>query len=201
MVTLQTGQMLKFLVLSTSGRQSNGLLLPASVLDGQGFAWSVAGTGCSGASCGTIDATGGYTAPATVPDPAIVTVTARSLVDSTKSLQATVTVSPRESFSMTATSVEFGTQMVHATSAPRAVTLTNTGSTPQPVFGRMNGEPGQWQDFTFTSDCPSMLVVGARCTFNIRFAPSAAGLRGATLNVDGIFDEEASVNVTGTGMN
>ena len=35
----------------------------------QGVTWSVAGTGCSGASCGTIDATGKYSAPATVPNP------------------------------------------------------------------------------------------------------------------------------------
>jgi hypothetical protein len=201
MVTLQTGQVLKFLVLGSSGRQSNGLLSPVSVLDGQGFAWSAAGTGCSGASCGTIDATGRYTAPATVPDPAIVTVTARSVVDSTKSLEATVTLSPPESFSMNATSVEFGTQMVNTTSAPRAATVTNTGSSPQPVRGRMNGEPGQWQDFAFTNDCPSMLVVGASCTFNITFTPSATGRRSASLNVDGTFDEEGSVNLIGTGTN
>jgi hypothetical protein len=201
MVTLQTGQVLMFLVLRSNGRQSNGLLSPASVLDGQSFAWSVAGTGCSSASCGTIDATGRYTAPATVPDPAIVTVTARSVVDSTKSLEATVTLSPQQSFSMNATSVEFGTQMVNTTSAPRAVTVTNTGSTPQPVRGRMNGEPGQWQDFAFTNDCPSMLVVGASCTFNITFTPSATGRRGASLYVDGNFDEEGSVNLIGTGTN
>jgi hypothetical protein len=199
--TVQTGQMLKFLVLGSYGRQSNGLLSPVSVLGGQGFAWGVAGTGCSGASCGAIDATGRYTAPATVPDPAIVTVTASSVVDSTKSLEATVTLSPPESFSMNLTSVEFGKQMANTTSAPRAVTLTNTGSTPQPVRGRMNGPPGQWQDFASTNDCPSMIAVGASCTFNITFTPSATGGRGAVLVVDGIFDEEGFVNVIGTGTN
>jgi hypothetical protein len=193
-VTLQTGQVLQFLVVGGYGPQF-------SVLGSQGFAWSVAGTGCSGASCGTIDATGRYTAPATVPDPAIVTVIASSVVDSTKSLEATVTLSPAESFSMDLTSVLFGNRMVNTTSAPRAVTVTNTGSTPQPVRGRMNGEPGQWQDFAFTNDCPSMLVVGASCTFNITFTPSATGRRGASLNVDGNFDEEGSVNLIGTGTN
>ena len=174
-------------------------VLQFNLLGGQGFAWSVAGTGCSGASCGTIDATGRYTAPATVPDPAIVTVTARSVVDSTKSLEATVTIIPSQSFSMTVTSVLFGNQMVQTTSAPRAVTLTNTGSSPQPVHGRINGEPGQWQNFAFTNDCPSMHSVGGSCTFNITFTPRATGRWAATLNVDGIFDEEGSVNLTGTG--
>lgn len=58
----------------------------------QDVTWSVSGTGCSGASCGTIDAKGIYTAPATVPDPANVTITATSVVDSTKSASKTVTI-------------------------------------------------------------------------------------------------------------
>ena len=191
-VTVQTGWVVQFLVLGGYGPQF-------SVLGGQGFAWNVAGTGCSGASCGTIDAAGKYTAPATAPNPATVTVTASSLVDSTKSLEATVTISPPESFSVNPTSVEFGNQMVNTTSAPRAVTVTNTGSTPQPVRGRINGTPGQWQNFASINDCPSMLAVGASCTFIITFTPSATGGRGAYLVVDGIFDEEGFINVGGTG--
>jgi len=192
-LTVQTGQVVQFLVW--------GVNFPPVTLPGQGFAWSVAGTGCSGASCGTIDATGRYTAPATVPDPAIVTVTASSVVDSTKSLEATVTLSPPESFSVNPTSVEFGNQMVNTTSDPRAVTVTNTGSTPQPVLGRMNGGPGQWQNFALTNDCPTMLAVGASCTLNVTFTPSATGGRGAYLLVDGTFEEEGFVNVGGTGTN
>jgi hypothetical protein len=89
--------------------------------------------------------------------------------------------------------------MVNTTSAPRAVTVTNTGSTPQPVRGRIDGPPGQWQDFASTNDCPTMLAVGASCTLNIAFTPSATGGRGAVLVVDGTNDEEGFVNVGGTG--
>jgi hypothetical protein len=39
--------------------------------------WSVAGAGCTGAACGTIDAFGNYHAPAILPTPTVVTVTAR----------------------------------------------------------------------------------------------------------------------------
>ena len=60
----------------------------------QAVTWSVSGTACTGASCGTIDATGKYTAPATVPNPATVIVTATSVADSNKSGPATVTVMP-----------------------------------------------------------------------------------------------------------
>src|SRR5216684_7037625 len=58
----------------------------------QAVTWSLSGTGCTGASCGTIDATGKYAAPATAPTPATVTLTATSVTDTTKSASATITV-------------------------------------------------------------------------------------------------------------
>jgi hypothetical protein len=54
--------------------------------------WSVSGTGCAGSSCGKITATGLYTAPASVPNPSVVTVTAKSLADTIKSASAQVSV-------------------------------------------------------------------------------------------------------------
>jgi len=56
--------------------------------------WSVAGSGCSGAACGTISPNGLYFAPAAVPAPAQVFVTATSVADATKSSTATVTIIP-----------------------------------------------------------------------------------------------------------
>ena len=56
--------------------------------------WSVSGTGCSGASCGTIDSAGRYTAPSSVPSSPTVTVTATSVSDSTKFGSASATVNP-----------------------------------------------------------------------------------------------------------
>ena len=111
----------------------------------------------------------------------------------------TVPVVPGQSFSVNPAAVLFGNQMVNTTSAPRAVTVTNTGSMPQPVHGRMNGAP--WRDYAYTADCPSMVAVGASCTLNITFTPSATGDRGASLLVDGLNEEEAGVNLGGTGTN
>jgi len=54
--------------------------------------WSVAGSGCTAAACGTISSSGLYTAPATVPKPGLVTVTAISVADSSKSGHAQVTI-------------------------------------------------------------------------------------------------------------
>jgi len=83
-----------------------------------GVSWSVAGSGCSASSCGTISATGLYTAPGTVPSPAQVYVTVTSNADSTKSSTATVTIVPPITVSIsptTATVTEGATQQFTAT--------------------------------------------------------------------------------------
>jgi hypothetical protein len=55
--------------------------------------WQVNGTAGGDSTHGTIDATGMYTAPAAVPSPAAVTVSATAMADPTKSAAAKVTVS------------------------------------------------------------------------------------------------------------
>ena len=56
--------------------------------------WTVSGQGCNGTACGTISSTGLYIAPATVPSPASVTISATSVSDTTKSGSASVTIVP-----------------------------------------------------------------------------------------------------------
>jgi YVTN family beta-propeller protein len=58
----------------------------------QAVTWRVSGAGCTGASCGTIDATGKYTGPTTAPNPATVTVMATSVADSSKAAIAAVNI-------------------------------------------------------------------------------------------------------------
>jgi IPT/TIG domain/Bacterial Ig-like domain (group 2) len=58
----------------------------------QAVTWNVSGSSCTGTSCGMIDTTGKYTAPATVPNPPTVLVTATPVADSTKADTATVTI-------------------------------------------------------------------------------------------------------------
>jgi hypothetical protein len=54
--------------------------------------WTVSGTGCSAAACGTITSGGLYTAPAVIPKPPQVTVRATSVAAPTKSASATVSI-------------------------------------------------------------------------------------------------------------
>jgi len=53
---------------------------------------AVAGEGCGGAACGSVDANGLYTAPATAPSPNAISVLATSAADPTKSASATVAI-------------------------------------------------------------------------------------------------------------
>ncbi|MGB6266786.1 MAG: hypothetical protein WBF56_13695 [Candidatus Acidiferrales bacterium] len=58
--------------------------------------WSVAsavtGAGCGGAACGTISASGMYTAPTAAPSPNAISVTATSAADSTKNASAEISI-------------------------------------------------------------------------------------------------------------
>jgi hypothetical protein len=63
--------------------------------------WTVAGTGCTGAACGTINASGNYTAPGILPTPALVTVTVHSVGDNSKFMTVPVTITSR--FTLTVT--------------------------------------------------------------------------------------------------
>jgi Fe-S cluster assembly iron-binding protein IscA len=95
--------------------------------------WSVSGTGCSGAVCGTITAAGLYTAPGTIPSPATVTVTATSQADNTKSAQATVTVVAPVLVSVSPTSANV------VTGSKQQFTATVTGTTNTAVTWSLSG--------------------------------------------------------------
>jgi hypothetical protein len=57
-------------------------------------AWSVGGTNCSTQDCGSISAAGLYTAPTTIPNPALVAVTATANANSADFGAAAVTIIP-----------------------------------------------------------------------------------------------------------
>jgi len=88
----------------------------------------------------------------------------------------------------------FALQTVGTTSATgQDVTVTNTGtavvnfatSNPFTFTGANSG------DFTQTSTCGATLAIGANCKITVKFAPTAAGARSASLNI-------AESNVTGS---
>jgi hypothetical protein len=54
--------------------------------------WTISGSGCPGAACGTISEAGLYLSPTTPPSPASFTVVATSVSDPTKSAKASLTI-------------------------------------------------------------------------------------------------------------
>ncbi|MBI3405537.1 MAG: DUF4091 domain-containing protein, partial [Acidobacteria bacterium] len=98
--------------------------------------WSLSGAGCSGATCGTVTAAGLYTAPNVVPTPSVVTVTATSQADPTKSSTASITVSPAVVVTVSPTTA------FPNTSQTQQFTASVTGSANTAVTWAVNGVSG-----------------------------------------------------------
>ncbi len=96
----------------------------------------------------------------------------------------------------------FGSQPVGSTSANQSVTLTNSGNAPLSIssIAVAGANAG---DFAQTSTCPvgsATLAASSSCTISVLFAPSAAGLRAANLQVsDNASDSPESVSLSGPG--
>jgi len=68
------------------------------------ISWSVSGSGCTGAACGTISSSGVYTAPSVAPSPATVRITATPAADPTKAATISVAIISLVSVSVSPTS-------------------------------------------------------------------------------------------------
>jgi hypothetical protein len=99
--------------------------------------WSAGGVVGGNSTVGTINSTGLYTAPTTVPNPAQVTITATSVADGITSASATVTVTPPVSVTVTPNT----TQTVPIGQTFQ-VTATVTGTTNTAVTWSINGLVG-----------------------------------------------------------
>ena len=96
-----------------------------------------------------------------------------------------------------ATSLAFTAQQSGTTSAAQPVVLTNTGVGPLSITGITIGGTN-YLNFTQTTNCGTSLAVGASCTINVSFAPTATGAMTATLNVaDGAGVQMLALNGTG----
>lgn len=103
--------------------------------------------------------------------------------------------------SLSPSSVTFGSQLVGTTSSPQGVTLTNTNNGTAPLtLSSIVIIGANSPDFSQTNNCPASLAVGANCQINISFAPTATGVRNASLAVtDNAPGSPQSVPLSGTG--
>lgn len=130
--------------------------------------WTMTGTACTGNPnpCGTIDANGKYTAPATAPNPAQVTFTATSQADSTRSDSVTVTIkqitvqiTPAPANVGLGLSQQF-TAVVVPDDAPQTVTWT-IANCPQTGCGSIDQNSGLYTAPTTTVPNPASFSVQA----------------------------------------
>ena len=92
---------------------------------------AVAGQGCSGAACGTINSSGLYTAPASAPSPNAIAIVATSQADSSKSAAASAAVTSGPAIEALAPS-----SVIAAAANPFTLTITGQG------FAAGNGSTG-----------------------------------------------------------
>jgi N,N-dimethylformamidase beta subunit-like, C-terminal/HYDIN/CFA65/VesB-like, Ig-like domain/Cep192 domain 4 len=111
-----------------------------------------------------------------------------------------VSASPTVSFNPT--SVGFGNQNIGTTSAAQTVTVTNTGTATLSVTSVALGGTNA-SDFTISADsCTgAMVAVNATCSVGVKFAPTAAGSRSASLSfTDNAPASPQTVALSGTGV-
>src|SRR5216683_883758 len=102
--------------------------------------WILSGSGCTGASCGTVDSSGTYTAPQILTAPPTISLTATSVADPSKSGAGTITVT--SSFSL-------------AVAGPSSVTAGNAATYTATLIPAANSNP---------SRVISWSVAGTGCT-------------------------------------
>ncbi|NEA30672.1 choice-of-anchor D domain-containing protein [Streptomyces sp. SID13031] len=96
--------------------------------------------------------------------------------------------------SISPTALSFGSTATGSSSAPQAVTVTNSGTAAAPVGSvAITGDYGQ------TNNCGTSIAAGASCTVNVTFSPTAAGGRTGNLTVTaaGVTN---TVPLSGTGV-
>ena len=98
--------------------------------------WSVAGTGCTGAACGSVSTSGVYTAPLLPPSPATVQVVATPQADSSKAASISVSIGAVIGVSISPSSATVGLGTTQAFQA------TVTGALDATVTWDVNGIVG-----------------------------------------------------------
>jgi Protein of unknown function (DUF1573) len=93
------------------------------------------------------------------------------------------------------TRVDFGVQNFAMTSAPRSVTLKNTGSAALAITSITSSG-----DFQQSNTCGAAVAPGSSCTVSVTVTPSGPGTRNGTLTVnDNAADSPQTANLTATG--
>jgi hypothetical protein len=153
----------------------------------KGVNWSLSGTGCTAAACGTLTnvttSSVTYNAPATAPNPATVSLKATSLADNTKSASATITITS-------------GSSSVTVSVAPRraAITTSQTQTYAATVTGSANTSVTWEVDTIPGGNAASLGTIDA----NGKYTPPTSGTIGASHTVAARSVADSTVAATAT---
>jgi hypothetical protein len=148
-----------------------------------------AGTSCSLNVTFTPSATGAKNATLTVSysgGPSVVVA-----------MSGTGTAAPTPNLSAAPTSLGFGSITIGSTSAMQTVTLNNTGGGAATGIAFANSSGARFP--VSGNTCGATLNAGTSCTFNVAYAPSAAGADNATLTISSTGAPNIVVSMSGTG--
>ncbi len=117
----------------------------------------------------------------------------------TVAMTGTGTTTANPQLTLSPTSFIFAAQTVGTTSAAQTLTVRNSGTvTVTLTSGTFTGTNPS--DFSFTTNCPTSLAVGASCTASLSFTPGAVGARSANfLATDNAVGSPQTIPLTGTG--
>jgi pimeloyl-ACP methyl ester carboxylesterase len=110
---------------------------------------------------------------------------------------ASVTLQPAiAQVALTATSLDFSTQLIRSMSIGHVLSVTNSGTAPLIISSVVaNG------DFAQTNTCTGTIVIQASCAINVVFKPSAFGLASGTLTIiDNAPGSPHNIALSGTGI-
>ena len=107
---------------------------------------------------------------------------------------------PQPAVTLTPTSIAFGNQQLSTSSAAILTTLKNTGAGTLAINGiSIGGTNGP--DYAQTNTCAATLAANATCTISVKFTPSAAGSRSASVSIsDNAGGSPHTVALSGSGV-
>jgi hypothetical protein len=98
--------------------------------------------------------------------------------------------------SLSASSLNFGSQIVNSTSAVQTVTVTNSGTATLSLGSITATAP-----FAQTNTCGSSVAAGAICTISVTFTPTTGGSAvGSVTLMDNATNSPQTISLTGTGV-
>ncbi|MCC7218594.1 MAG: choice-of-anchor D domain-containing protein [Burkholderiales bacterium] len=190
----QTSVAQQFSLSNTGGAQATGI----SFANPNSAEFLLSGSTCgatlnAGASC-TFNVA--YKPAATGADNATLLITSNApTVNIT--MTGAGTAPAAAALSATPSSLAFGSVTVGATSATKSVTVTNTGGAGASSVAVGNGNANEF--IVSGNTCGATLAAGASCSFNVAYAPSAAGADNASISISYTGGLPATVAMTGTG--